>query len=81
VAAPALAPPEVTVDPALMAQYSKELSDVRQSIQAFVSLELTVMVGCGATPSRGGRRPLDYLPGFSALLISSIRIDFLQTLE
>jgi GTP-binding nuclear protein Ran len=27
VAAPALAPPEVQVDPALMAQYNKELED------------------------------------------------------
>lgn len=65
VAAPALAPAEVTVDPALMAQYNEELKQVQSFLPySFSNVSSNGMfVGRGYPPSRRRRR----------LVISSLR--------
>lgn len=58
VAAPALAPPEVTVDQSLMAQYENELNTVRvSSIRSTIinwAVILITFTGCGGASPRGG---------------------------
>jgi hypothetical protein len=56
VAAPALAPAEVSVDPQLMEQYNRELAQVQYSL-LFLNLSSDCMLaGRGCPPSRRRRR-------------------------
>jgi len=57
VAAPALAPAEVTVDPVLMAQYNEELRQVRRSLLFLLNSSSDCMLaGRSCTPPRRRRR-------------------------
>jgi hypothetical protein len=57
VAAPALAPAEVSVDPQLMEQYNRELAQVQYSLLFLVNLSSDcVLAGRGCPPPRRRRR-------------------------